>query len=248
MTAIRRRSSPFTPEAIADAALTVIRDEGAGALSLRRVGEVLGTTHVTLLRRCGSLEGLLDFCADRVAAGFPDIPESSDWALRTGMFFEAAYDMWSSHADLILLMRGRVWHGLNITSRFYEPAMRCMVDAGMPIIEAASLFSILYRQTIGSIVATSANRWNPWESWEALRKLGVEQFPTLTRVEQERSTRGVRDERKSYSDALRRIIDDFGRPETRDVQKDSRPGRPWEAGSVRSAAKRKLDPVVNRGK
>lgn len=207
MTGIKARSSPFTLDAIVEAALVVLRDEGADAFSLRRVGEVLSTTHVTLLRRCGSFDGLLDLCADYVAADFPELPGNLDWALSTQMYFEAAYDMWSRHVDLILLMRGRVWHGFNITSRFYEPAMRCMLDTGMPVSEATALFSILYRQTIGSVVATKANQWSPWESREALKRLGPHRFPALARVEQEGD---ARDERESFCEAMRRMIVDFG--------------------------------------
>jgi len=203
----RKRPDTFTPEAIAEAALSVLREEGPEALSLRRVGEVLGTSHVTVLRRCGSFDGLLDVCAEHIAASFPEVPNHLEWSLSTRTYFEAAYDMWSHHADLIMLMRGRVWHGFNITSRFYEPAMRGMVEAGMPVSEAAALFSILYRQTIGSIVTTKANQWSPWESREALWRLGPHQFPTLASVEQ---LTDMHDERASYCDALRRLIEDFG--------------------------------------
>ena len=207
MTRARTRPSSFTPEAVAEAALGVLRDEGPDALSLRRVGEVLGTSHVTVLRRCGSFDGLLDVCAEHVASDFPEVPGHLDWILSTRTYFEAAYDMWSRHADLIMLMRGRVWHGFNITSRFYEPAMRGMVEAGMPVSEAAILFSILYRQTIGSIVTTKANQWSPWESREALWRLGPHQFPTLASVEE---LTDMHDERASYCEALRRLIEDFG--------------------------------------
>jgi hypothetical protein len=171
------------------------------------VGEVLGTNHVAVYRRCGSFDGLLDVCADYVAAGFPEVPDTLDWATATQMRFEAAYDMWAEHADLILLMRGRAWLGMNMTSRFYEPAMRNIVDSGMPISEAATLFSILYRLTIGSVVATRANHWSPWESREALKSLGVHRFPTLARVDHEVDNT---DDRGLFSEALRRLIVDLG--------------------------------------
>jgi AcrR family transcriptional regulator len=207
LTRTKARPKSFGPDDIAEAALGILRNEGPGALSLRRVGEVLGTNHVAVYRRCGSFDGLLDMCADYVAAGFPEVPDTLDWATATQMRFEAAYDMWAEHADLILLMHGRAWLGMNMTSRFYEPAMRSIVDAGMPISEAATLFSILYRLTIGSVVATRANHWSPWESLEALKSLGVHRFPILARVEHEVDKT---DDRGSFSKALRRLIVDLG--------------------------------------
>lgn len=197
----------FPPNVIAEAALGILRSEGSAALSLRSVAEVLGTNHVAVYRRCGSFEGLLDVCADYVAADFPEFPNTLDWAAATQMRFEAAFDMWAEHADLILLMRGRAWLGMNMTSRFYEPAMRSIVESGMPLQEAARLFSTLYRFTIGSVVATRAHHWSPWESREAIKSLGVHHFPTLARVNSEVDQS---DDRGAFSDALRRLIADFG--------------------------------------
>jgi AcrR family transcriptional regulator len=209
MTKTKARPDAFPLDVIAEAALGILRSEGLDALSLRRVGEVAGTSHVTVYRRCGSFEGLLDVCADYVAADFPLVPDSLDWATATQKRFEAAYDMWTEHADLILLMRGRAWLGMNMTSRFYEPAMRAIVDAGLTVPEAGALFSLLYQVTIGSVLSTRANHWTPWESREAMEKLGAEQFPTLVRVQREVDTSDLRG---TFSETLRRLIADFGPP------------------------------------
>lgn len=203
----RAKPKSLDPDVIAKAALEILRSEGPNALSLRRVGDVLGTNHVAIHRRCGSFDGLLDLCAEYVAADFPEFPDTLDWATATQARFEAAYDMWAEHADLILLMRGRAWLGMNMTSRFYEPAMRSIVDAGMPISEAATLFSILYRLTIGSVVSTRANHWSPWEAREALESLGSHLFPTLARVDSEVDKTDIRG---TFSVVLRRLIADLG--------------------------------------
>jgi hypothetical protein len=85
--------------------------------------------------------------------------------------------------------------------------MRSIVDAGMPISEAATLFSILYRLTIGSVVSTRANHWSPWEAREALESLGAHRFPTLARVEREVDKTDVRG---SFVEEIRRLIVDLG--------------------------------------
>lgn len=202
----RAGAKSFAPEVVAEAALDILRDEGPGALSLRSVGEKLGTNHVAVYRHCGSFDGLLDLCADHVARDFPAVADGLDWASATQAYFEAAFDMWAEHADLILLMRGRAWLGLNITTRFYEPAMRAIVASGLPIGEASSLFSTLYRLTIGSVITTRANHWTPGESRGALEHLGIDQFPTLARVNREVD---YSDDRASYTSALNRIIVDW---------------------------------------
>jgi AcrR family transcriptional regulator len=203
----RAGAKSLSPEAVAETALEILRIEGPSALSLRRIGEKLGTNHVAIFRHCGSFDGLLDLCADYVARDFPLVPDGIDWASATQMRFEAAFDMWAEHADLILLMRGRAWLGMNITSRFYEPAMHGIVESGLPIDEASALFSTLYRLTIGSVITTRANHWTPGESRDALKHLGIERFPTLARVNDEVD---CSDDRGSFCAALRRIIVDLG--------------------------------------
>ena len=203
----RTRSRTDTLEGIAEAALGILASEGPAALSFRRVADIVGTSHVTVYRRCGSFDGLLDVCADHIAAGFPEIPDDLDWTTATQARFEAVYEMWTEHADLLLLMRGRAWLGENMTSRFYEPAMRTILDTGLPLADAAMLFSTLYRLTIGSVLSTRANHWSPWEALEALEALGADRFPALEAVHHgvdKTSGHG------SYGEILRALIIDFG--------------------------------------
>jgi len=182
---VKASSKSLTHEVIAEAAVAILKRDGPDSLSFRKVGEVLGVSHVTVYRRCGSFDGLLDICADHVAAGFPRIDGTVDWATATEFRFYAAYEMWAAHADLVLLMRGRAWLGKNMMSRFHEPAMRSILDAGMSPGEAQDFFSVLYRFTIGSVIAISANPWTPWESRQAVERLGADQFPALASVSRE---------------------------------------------------------------
>lgn len=204
----RRRAGAksLTPDAVAAAALEILREDGPGALSLRSVGDKLGTNHVAVFRHCGSFDRLLDLCADYIARDFPAVDESADWTIATQRYFEAAFDMWAEHVELILLMRGRAWLGLNMTSRFYEPAMRVILESGLPIDEASALFSTLYRLTVGSVITTRANHWTPGDSPEALAHLGVERFPSLARVNREVD---YSDDRASFCAALKRIVLDW---------------------------------------
>jgi len=196
-----------TREAIAEAALGILKREGPDSLSFRNVGEIVGASHVTVYRRCGSFDGLLDLCAEHIAAGFPRIDGTVDWATATEFRFYAAYEMWAAHSDLVLLMHGRSWMGQNMHSRFYEPAMRSIIDAGMSPVEAQDFFSVLYRFTIGSVIAISANPWTPEAARQAVERLGAAQFPaleTVTRVADHSDIHGW------FRNALRRLIVTLG--------------------------------------
>ena len=207
MAGINVAAASITQDVIAEAALKILELEGPDALSLRRVGEQLGTSHVTVYRRCESFTGLLEVCANYVAADFPLVPSDMEWAGATQARFEAAYEMWAEHADLVLLMRGRAWQGENIMTRFYEPCMQTLLGAGMSIHSAAKLFSVLHRMTIGSVILTKANDWSPWEARKAIAALGEDRVPALARVQREVEWSDLR---AIYRDTLRRLISDLG--------------------------------------
>ena len=207
----------LTRQVIAEAALQILKRGGPDS-SFRRVGEVVGASHVTVYRRCGSFDGLLDICADYLAAGFPRIDGSVDWATATEFRFYAAYEMWTANADLIVLMRGRAWLGKNMMSRFYEPAMQSIVGAGMSPGEAQDLFSVLYRFTIGSVIAISANPWTPQEYSEAVERLGADQFPVLASVSRETDYSDIHE---IFRSTLRKLIVTLG-PQRRSGQRAER--------------------------
>ena len=96
--------------------------------------------------------------------------------------------------------------GINILTRFYEPALKTLVDGGFPVQDAANVFSILYRLTIGSVISTRANHYNPWEARESVERYGAENVPILVQVDfaVDRS-----DIRLAFRDTLRMLIADL---------------------------------------
>ncbi|HTU29537.1 MAG TPA: TetR/AcrR family transcriptional regulator C-terminal domain-containing protein [Solirubrobacteraceae bacterium] len=204
----RADASSVSIESIVEAALRLLDREGPENFSLRRVGQSMGTYHVMILRRCGGLDGLLDACAEHVAANFPLITGEDDWRIATQLRFEAAYDMWAEHANLLLLMRGRAWLGENMVSRFYEPAMRQLFEAGITVQDAARIFSVLYRTTLGAVITHRANQWTPGESRVAYEKLGLDRLPTLAKVQLELDNA---DSRTMFRDTLQKMLADLSR-------------------------------------
>lgn len=203
----RVATESFTNADVAEAALAILKAEGSDALSLRKVAEAIGTYHVAVFRQCGGLEGLLDITAEHVAASFPLVDDSISWDVALQLRFEAAYEMWSEHVQLVLAMRGRPWQGYNMHSRFYEPALRSMMEAGMSPHEASDLFSILYRLALGSVIAIRANPWVPERSLRAVESLGLENFPSVARVQAE-SERF--DPLEKFRDEMRLVVENIG--------------------------------------
>lgn len=144
-----------TSAAIAETSLAILRDEGTEALSFRRVALVLGTSHMTIHRRCGSLDGLLDLCAEHLAAQLPQPEADLDWAQATERRFTALYETMSRNAGLVALRRGRPWLGPEMMRRFSEPALDESLAAGLTLSEMIRTHRGLYMFTVGCALTQS---------------------------------------------------------------------------------------------
>ncbi|AXG80397.1 TetR/AcrR family transcriptional regulator C-terminal domain-containing protein [Streptomyces paludis] len=167
---------------IAAAALALVDAEGPGALSFRTVAARLGVAHATVQRRCTDLAGLLDLCADQLAAGLPDIPPGTDWAQATEARFRGLYEALTAHPGLLALRGGRPWLGPRLLGRLVEPQLAASVAAGMTAREAMVSYRQLYLLTLGS--ATFVDHRDPKASVAltrtALAALDPAEFPVLT--------------------------------------------------------------------
>lgn len=171
-------SELLTPEAIATAALKILEEEGPDALSFRRVAAALGTSHTTIHRHSGSIDGLLDLCADHLAASLPTIDPTLDWATSTELRFTALYELWTAHADLVTLLRGRPWSGPNMLSRFVEPALQSNLAIGMTGPQVVQTFRQMYLFTLGCSSTHAA--YDSRQARAIIAALDPDEFPTLT--------------------------------------------------------------------
>jgi AcrR family transcriptional regulator len=168
----------LTPQAIASAALQILDTEGADALSFRRIAADLSTSHTTIHRHCGSLDGLLDLCADHLAAELPDNEPGLSWATSTELRFTALYEIWTAHPALLTLRQGRPWTGPNTLSRLVEPALRSNLDAGMTPTQMIQTFRQMYLFTLGC--STTHAAYNSRQARTIIAALDPDEFPTLT--------------------------------------------------------------------
>ncbi|UQI46194.1 TetR/AcrR family transcriptional regulator C-terminal domain-containing protein [Streptomyces sp. HU2014] len=171
-----------TPERIAATALLIVDREGAAALSFRSLAARLGIAHATIQRRCTDLAGLLDLCADHLAAGLPDIPSGTPWVDATETRFRRLYELLTAHPGLLTLRGGRPWLGPQLLKRLVEPQLADSLAAGMTPQEAITGYRRMYLLTLGS--ASFVDHRDPKAAQAATRTalaaLDPEEFPALT--------------------------------------------------------------------
>lgn len=174
--------TPLTPDTIADAALRVIGDEGPDALSFRRLAAELGVTQTTVHRHCGDTAGLLDMCADRIAADLPDLPPGTPWADATEQRFTALYELMVRHPGLVALCRGRPWLGPRLLARLVEPSLAANRAAGMTPRHMILAYRRMYLFTLacaGLVDHRDPNRAVA-RARTAFAALDPDEFPTIS--------------------------------------------------------------------
>ncbi len=167
----------LTGDAIAQAALRVLHEGGPHALSFRRVAALLGTSHMTVHRHCHNLDGLLDLCAEHLAATLPAIDPSLPWAQATEERFTSLYDVLSANSALVALQRGRPWLGPEMTRRFSEPALASSLAAGLSLDEMIQTHRGLWSFTVGC--ALTFETYDVRGGRAALDDLDPDQTPLL---------------------------------------------------------------------
>ena len=127
-----RNRTPLSREAIVQAAIAVLDEEGAEALSMRRVAEKLGAGAASLYWHVPSKAALIDHILDRVGEELVlPPPDPSRWQ---GQIKELARNMravLTRHRDLARLSLGRVPVGPNLV-RSLEWQLAVMRGAGVP--------------------------------------------------------------------------------------------------------------------
>lgn len=122
------RRLPLTRERVLREALRIADEQGIEALSMRRLGQVLGVEAMSLYKHVTDKEDLLDGIADLVMAEFESPVADPDW--RAGIRRSAI----SAHGAL----RRHPWAGPVIESRLRPgPARLRYLDAVIGVLRAA---------------------------------------------------------------------------------------------------------------
>ena len=96
-----RTRHPLSREAIVDAALKIIDEQGYSALSMRAVAQALGTGPASLYAHVANKEQLVDLVMDRVYGEF-EVPEpgAAPWQEQLKAFARSGVRVMLSHRGL----------------------------------------------------------------------------------------------------------------------------------------------------
>ena len=129
---VKRRRDPLTQEAIVDAALKVLDEDGLDLLTMRHVARTLNATAGALYWHVGSKDGLLDLIFDRIIGDqhVPD-PDPSRWREQVK---EVAWTMRRAiraHRDVVRLSVGRIPLGPGAL-RYADRVLAILRAGGLP--------------------------------------------------------------------------------------------------------------------
>ena len=188
-----RRASAARPavseEAVVDAALAVLDNRGAEAITMRAVAEHMHVTAPTVYWHAGSKDGLLDRLYDRLCGEVPLPPPDGPWDQRLRSLADGTRAVLTAHRDAARIAIGRFPlgpHGLRLT----EAALAALADAGLgdeDAAHAAYLFfgyigGFCYQETVPPAPSASADRAEALRlTGEYLSALPAADFPHLTR-------------------------------------------------------------------
>ena len=151
-----RRREPLSRQAIVEAAVRVLDAEGVDALTVRRLGEELGTGSATLYWHIGSKDELAELVYDRVMGEIElPPPDPSRWQEQVKDLARQAYGTMLRHNDVVRLSLGRLPVGPNML-RVMEWSLDLLRKAGIPDQAAAYAGDILGRYIDASVLEVTS--------------------------------------------------------------------------------------------
>ncbi len=179
----RRRQQPLSRQSIVEAAVRILDAEGVDALTVRRLGDELGTGSATLYWHIRSKDDLGELVYDHVMGevALPD-PDPSVWQEQLKELARRCYHVMLQHNDLARLSMGRVPVGPNML-RIIEWSLRLLRSAGVPDRAAAYAGDILGRYLDASVLEATARGGPPVEALgEYFASLPADAFPNVRAV------------------------------------------------------------------
>jgi AcrR family transcriptional regulator len=175
-----RRRQPLSRQAIVEAAVRILDEEGVDALTVRRLGEELNTGSASLYWHIGSKEELCELVYDHVMGEVvvPE-PDPSRWEDQLKDLARQAYRVMLSHNDVVRLSIGRIPVGPNML-RIMEWSLDLSRRAGIPDHAAAYFGDMLGRYLDASVLESSAKGGpDPALVGQYFQSLPPEQFPAI---------------------------------------------------------------------
>jgi AcrR family transcriptional regulator len=185
--------TPLTREAIVEAALRVLDSDGIDSLSMRRVGEELGTGAASIYWHVRNKEQLLQLVFERVTeeAKLPE-PDPARWQEQLRDFAHRMREVLNSHRDVARLSIGRIPAGPTLAV-YSEWLFALLKPVGIPdqvIAYLGDLFGLYvgayaFEESLGASSFTGGDL-SPEQFFSMLRdyvlSLPEERFPHTRRA------------------------------------------------------------------
>ena len=187
-----RRRDPITRDAIVQAAVRLLDEEGLDALSMRRIAEELDTGAASLYWHVGSKDGLLDLIFDHVI-GEVEVPkpEPQRWQEQLKGVARATRAVILRHRDIVRISIGRIPMGPN-GLRIAEGLFGILRAGGIPdqlaVTAQRLLFAIVNGFTLDETTELGVGIEGPADEQTAdaarayIAELPAERFPNLIAV------------------------------------------------------------------
>jgi AcrR family transcriptional regulator len=132
----------LTPREVADAALKLIVAEGEGALTMRRLGEVLGVQAMALYNHFPNKEAILDAVTGLALARLPQPPGKGSWKSRIKAIAHGFRGMALEHPNLFRVAMVRPTPPESSLPQI-EAVLSALADAGLtPAAQAAAYHTL----------------------------------------------------------------------------------------------------------
>ena len=180
----RPAKAPLSEQAIVDAALEILKSDGLGAVSMRRVAAALDTGAGSLYVYVEGREGLLEAMFNRVVAGIElEAPDPSKWRQQVHALLKRSRDSLVSHPGMAAAMmidppRTEVVLGL------LENLFGLLLAGGIEAQDAAMTADILAAQVTFAAIEAELRRTDPSALVDEVKanfaRLPAERFPLIT--------------------------------------------------------------------
>jgi AcrR family transcriptional regulator len=139
------------------AALELVDEQGADALSMRSLAQRLGSGTATLYRHFGNRSELVASLVDRMIGEIDTGPIASlPWQQACMLFAHSMFDALGRHGNVALLLIGHVPLGPNALAQ-REVVLSVLLDNGFAPAAAAHAYATVARYVLGFAIQVSAS-------------------------------------------------------------------------------------------
>ena len=174
---VARRPEPLSRERILAAALELLDREGLAALSMRKLGDVLGVEAMSLYNHVPNKAALLDGIHESILARVARPPRTKDWRAYARHQARALHETLCAHPNAITLFATRPASTSASFARL-EQYLEMLVEAGFTPADALHIVQIVMAFVVGHAmwtVGTSPDGKPDAESRREL-ELGLDAF------------------------------------------------------------------------